>query len=55
MGGKAGNVVGSLTAVNTLAAAGGAMIASFVMLPAIGLWESFLFMSGMVGVFSIYL
>ena len=55
MGGKAGNVVGSLTAVNTLAAAGGAMIASFVMLPAIGLWESFVVMAGMVGVCSLYL
>ena len=55
MGGKAGNVVGSLTAVNTLAAAGGALIASFVMLPAIGLWESFVVMAGMVGMCSLYL
>ena len=55
MGGQAGNVVGSLTAVNTLAAAGGAMIASFVMLPVIGLWESFVVMAGMVGICSLSL
>ena len=40
-GGQAGNVVGWLTAINTLAAAVGALSASFVMLPLFGLWESF--------------
>lgn len=37
----AGQVVGRLTAVNTVAAAGGALAASFLLLPWIGLWHSF--------------
>ncbi|MBD3675652.1 MAG: fused MFS/spermidine synthase, partial [Planctomycetaceae bacterium] len=36
-----GEVVGRLTAINTLAAASGALIASFLLLPWIGLWSSF--------------
>lgn len=38
---KPGRVVGRLTTANTLAAAGGALLASFVLLPAVGLWWSF--------------
>jgi spermidine synthase len=34
-------LVGRLTAVNTLAAAGGALAASFLLLPVLGLWSSF--------------
>ena len=34
-------VVGRMTAVNTLSAAGGALAASFVLLPTLGLWASF--------------
>lgn len=34
-------VVGRLTAINTLAAAAGALAASFLLLPALGLWASF--------------
>ena len=34
-------VVGRLTSVNTLSAAGGALAASFFLLPALGLWSSF--------------
>lgn len=37
---NAGRKVGKLTAVNTLAAALGALIASFILLPVVGLWES---------------
>ena len=39
--GIAGRTVGQLTTVNTLAAAGGAVSASFVLLPTLGLWASF--------------
>lgn len=40
-GQSAGIVVGRLTAVNTIAAAAGALAASFVLLPWLGLWPSF--------------
>lgn len=36
-----GRVVGQLTTANTLAAAAGALLASFVLLPTLGLWWSF--------------
>lgn len=36
-----GRIVGRLTAVNTLAATLGALVASFLLLPAAGLWTSF--------------
>ncbi len=39
-GDNAGRVVGTMTAVNTIAAAFGALFASFFMLPVIGLWPS---------------
>lgn len=39
--GIAGRTVGQLTTVNTLAAAAGAVSASFVLLPTLGLWASF--------------
>ncbi len=54
-GGQAGSAVGGLTAVNTLAAASGAMVASFGMLPMIGLWESFVVMAGLFGICSLLL
>ncbi len=38
---RPGAVVGRLTTANTVAAAGGAISASFVLLPAVGLWWSF--------------
>ncbi|MCA9124165.1 MAG: fused MFS/spermidine synthase [Planctomycetaceae bacterium] len=38
---RAGQVVGWLTAANTIAAAAGALAASFLLLPWIGLWQSF--------------
>lgn len=38
----AGETVGRLTAVNSLAAAIGALIANFVLLPFVGLWQSFI-------------
>ncbi len=37
---NAGKIVGLITAVNTIAAACGALMASFVLLPMLGLWES---------------
>lgn len=37
----AGRDVGNLTMVNTLAAAGGSLFASFIFLPGVGLWMSF--------------
>ncbi len=43
--GSAGQVVGNLTAVNTLAAATGALTASFVLLTWIGLWPSIVLMA----------
>ena len=43
--GSAGQVVGNLTAVNTLAAAIGAVTASFVLLTWIGLWPSIVLMA----------
>lgn len=46
-----GNVVGRLTSVNTLAAAFGAMAASFFLLPFVGLWQSFVVFA--IGYFAI--
>ncbi|MCH2181127.1 MAG: fused MFS/spermidine synthase [Mariniblastus sp.] len=46
-GGQAGRVVGWLTAINTLAAALGALLASFVILPLLGLWMSLIMMAGL--------
>ena len=46
--GDAGRVVGHLTAANNLAAAAGAMIASFVILPLLGLWTGFVFVAGLL-------
>lgn len=46
-GRKAGNVVGRLTAVNTIAAALGALAASFLLLPYVGLWQSFVLIAGL--------
>ncbi|MEE2824991.1 MAG: fused MFS/spermidine synthase [Planctomycetota bacterium] len=46
-GGEAGRVVGWLTAINTLAAALGALLASFVILPLLGLWMSMTLMAGL--------
>ena len=48
MDGNAGRVVGQLTSANTIAAAAGAMIASFVILPLLGLWTGFVFVGGVV-------
>jgi len=45
---NAGRVVGGLTSANTIAAAIGAMVASFLMLPLFGLWASFLVVSGLM-------
>ncbi len=44
---SASSVVGRLTAVNTLAAATGALVASFVLLPLLGLWGSFVAVGAM--------
>ena len=44
-GQAAGRVVGRLTAANTLAASTGALAASFLLLPWIGLWQSFVLLS----------
>lgn len=41
-----GATVGRLTAVNSLAAAFGALTASFVLLPTVGLWQSFILLAG---------
>jgi len=48
-GGKdtSGHVVGKLTAVNTIAAAGGALVASFCLLVWVGLWQSVVLISMM--------
>ena len=46
--GDAGRVVGQLTSANTIAAAAGAMSASFVVLPLIGLWSGFVFVGGLM-------
>ncbi len=43
--GSAGQVVGNLTAINTLAAAMGAISASFVLLIWVGLWQSIVFIA----------
>jgi spermidine synthase len=43
---KTSQAVGKLTAINTLAAAIGALVASFVLLPTIGLWSSFVLVAG---------
>ncbi|WP_425399038.1 fused MFS/spermidine synthase [Aeoliella sp.] len=40
-GNEAGQSVGQITAVNAIAASSGAMVASFLLLPCIGLWQSF--------------
>lgn len=45
--GTAARVVGNLTAANTLAAGLGALVASFVMLVWIGLWQSIVSISGL--------
>lgn len=42
----AGRIVGRLTAVNTISAAAGALAASFLLLPRIGLWLSFVLLAG---------
>lgn len=42
---RAGNVVGRLTAINTVASAIGALAASFLLLPWIGLWQSFVLLA----------
>ncbi len=44
----AGRVVGQLTSANTIAAAAGAMVASFMVLPLVGLWTGFVFVAGLV-------
>ncbi len=44
---KAGLIVGRLTAINTLAAATGCLVASFFLLPAIGLWYSIVMIAGL--------
>ena len=46
--GDAGRVVGQLTSANTIAAAAGAMAASFIVLPLIGLWSGFVFVGGLM-------
>jgi spermidine synthase len=46
-------VVGKLTAINTLAAAAGALAASFVLLPTLGLWGSFAAIAGLYVVVAI--
>ena len=46
--GDAGRVVGQLTSANTIAAAVGAMTASFVILPWMGLWPGFVFVGGLM-------
>ena len=43
----AGRLVGRTTVVNTLAAAAGAVCASFVLLPHLGLWASFVFVAAL--------
>lgn len=44
----AGRVVGQLTSANTIAAAAGAMAASFIVLPLMGLWSGFVFVGGLM-------
>ena len=51
----AGPVVGRLTAINAVAAAVGAIVAGFVMLPGIGLWASIGSMAAIVGAFSAWM
>ena len=46
--GNAGRVVGQLTSANTIAAAAGALVASFGLLPLLGLWTGFVFVAGLV-------
>lgn len=46
--GNAGRVVGQLTSFNTIAAAAGAMTASFLVLPWVGLWAGFVFVGGLM-------
>ncbi len=46
-GDGAGSVVGRLTAANTIAAAAGALAASFLLLPWIGLWQSFVLLGAL--------
>jgi len=46
--GNAGRVVGELTSANTIAASAGAMTASFLILPWIGLWPGFVFVGGLM-------
>mgnify|MGYP003663042089 CR=1 FL=1 len=47
LGKRAGIVVGRLTAVNTISAALGAMAASFLLLPWLGLWQSFVLLAAL--------
>lgn len=47
---EAGRNVGDLTMVNTLAAAAGSLCASFVFLPAVGLWMSFSVVAGLFAI-----
>ena len=54
-GGQAGDAVGWLTAVNTMAAALGALSASFLLLPWVGLWESFALLGSLFAVCSVTL
>ncbi|MFK7765692.1 MAG: fused MFS/spermidine synthase [Mariniblastus sp.] len=42
---SAGEIVGQMTAANTIAAALGALIASFCLLPFVGLWQSIVFVA----------
>ncbi len=45
---NAGRVVGQLTSANTIAAAIGALAASFLMLPLFGLWAAFVVVAGLM-------
>lgn len=47
LGKVTGIVIGRLTAINTVAAALGALAASFLLLPMIGLWQSFVFVAAL--------
>ena len=54
-GGQAGDAVGWLTAVNTMAAALGALMGSFLLLPWVGLWESFALLGALFAACSVTL
>ena len=53
--GTAAKVVGNLTAVNTMAAASGALVASFIMLVWIGLWQSIVLIAALFLIASLVL